>query len=488
MEVSVKAVIYCRVSSQDQAAGGYSLPAQEKSLRAYSKAKGFEIVQMFIEVQSAKKSGREQFNRMLLYFKKHPDVKTLLVETTDRLFRNFEDEVILRGYNLTVHKVKEGAIYNADSNPSIKLAHNIQTVLAQHQIDQLSTIVKRSLKEKVENGGYPRKAPFGYLNSRKKEPIVINLQQAHIVKELFELYATGKYSLQALRKEMIRRGSFSGLSKYRMSKNTIFKILRNKVYCGLVPFNGEVFKGNHEPIIDDALFDTVQAVLAGKSRPTRVNTYRYAYSGFLVCSECGHAISAEKKKNRYVYYRCTHVRHDCTASKSHVREEVLDEQFSEVLMSLTVRLGKWNAIQIKASKHFHADDKAKSKQKTKLESELDRLHFKIDQALDEKLAGNIPDESWKTLSMKWKQEGAEITEALKELEQERLPFYKDIDRMKLLLKKAPELYSKQSESEKRRLLMVLLKSKCTLEGEKAYFDVCGVSNGKQKRRDNAVDS
>jgi len=471
----MKAVIYCRVSSQEQAAGGYSLPAQEKSLRAYAKAKDIEVVQTFIEVQSAKKSGREQFNNMLLYFKKHTEISTLLVETTDRLFRNLEDEVILKGYNLTIHKVKEGTIYNVDSNPSVKLSHHIHTVLAQHQIDLLSTVVKRSLKEKAENGGYPRKAPFGYLNAGKKEPIVPDPQLAPIVKELFVQYRTGKYSLEGLRKEMIRRGSFVGLNKYRMSKSTLHKMLQNKVYCGYVPFKGEVYKGNHKPIIDKSLFDKVQDILAGRSRPTRVNTYRYAYSGFLVCGECGHAIAAEKKKNRYVYYRCTHVRHDCSASKSHIREEVLDAQFCGVLKSFVVKPNCWDSIQSKVNNHFKADDIARAKRKGQLESELDRLHLKIDQAFDEKLAGNIPERSWESLAKKWKCEGDTISDALEKLGKEQLPFYKDIDRLKLLLKRAPELYLRQSESEKRRLLMVLLRSKSELIEDTACFEVCGVN-------------
>ena len=60
-----KAVIYCRVSSKEQEIEGYSIPAQVKSLKTYSIAKGLDIVQEFIEVQSAKKAGRTQFNKML---------------------------------------------------------------------------------------------------------------------------------------------------------------------------------------------------------------------------------------------------------------------------------------------------------------------------------------------------------------------------------------------------------------------------------------
>ena len=350
----------------------------------------------------------------------------------------------------------------------------IKTVTAKYQIDLMSESIKRSLQEKVENGGYPRSAPFGYLNAGQKQPIIPDPQLSPIVKEIFELFATGKYSLLSLRNELKRRGLFIGQSKYKISKSNIHKMLKNKVYCGYVPFKGTIYSGNHKAIIEESLFDQVQDVLNGRSRPTRVNTYRYTYSGFLICGECGHSITAEKKKNRYVYYRCTHARYGCTNTRSHIQEDVFDDQFYDLLATLKVNPDQWQSIQDRLRSQFKSDDIGKEKQRQQLQSELDRLYVKIDQGLDQKLAGNISEQAWISLTQKWNDNSETITNALNELNQLPQPFYQNIDRLKLLLKKAPKLYLNQPDSEKRRLLMVLLKPKCKLTDKTVDFKLFGI--------------
>jgi len=79
-------VIYVRVSSKDQEAEGFSIPAQVRLLREYAASKGFVIVREFEDVETAKVSGRTHFNEMLAYMKKHHlSCRTLLAEKTDRL-------------------------------------------------------------------------------------------------------------------------------------------------------------------------------------------------------------------------------------------------------------------------------------------------------------------------------------------------------------------------------------------------------------------
>ena len=89
------AVLYARVSSKEQEREGFSIPAQRKLLHAYAKEHGLTVVAEFCEAETAKKAGRAEFQRMIAFLDAHLDVKDVLVEKTDRLYRNFKDYIRL---------------------------------------------------------------------------------------------------------------------------------------------------------------------------------------------------------------------------------------------------------------------------------------------------------------------------------------------------------------------------------------------------------
>src|SRR6266581_1529968 len=89
------AVLYARVSSKEQEKEGFSIPAQCKLLREYAVQRQFGIIQEYVDVETAKSSGRTNFNEMVKYLRKHPGVRVILVEKTDRLYRNLKDWVTL---------------------------------------------------------------------------------------------------------------------------------------------------------------------------------------------------------------------------------------------------------------------------------------------------------------------------------------------------------------------------------------------------------
>ena len=81
-----QAVIYARVSSKEQEKEGFSIPAQLKLLKEYAAMQGFAVAQEFVDVETAKQTGRAAFGEMIAYLKAHPTVRVLLVEKTDRLY------------------------------------------------------------------------------------------------------------------------------------------------------------------------------------------------------------------------------------------------------------------------------------------------------------------------------------------------------------------------------------------------------------------
>ena len=126
------AVMYARVSSKDQERDGFSIPAQRKLLNEYAADRGVQIIREFQEAETAKEAGRTAFNKMVAFLKETPSCRTILVEKTDRLYRNFRDCLTVEELGVTVHFVKENTVLAPDSRSSAKLRHNIKLAMARN--------------------------------------------------------------------------------------------------------------------------------------------------------------------------------------------------------------------------------------------------------------------------------------------------------------------------------------------------------------------
>jgi site-specific DNA recombinase len=118
-----EAVLYARVSSKDQEKEGYSIPAQLKLLREYAQRNEFQIVREFIDVETAKTTGRKQFGEMLAFLGRNQFCRVVIVEKTDRLYRNFRDCVTLEDLDVEIHLPKEGQVISRNSRSQAKLVY-----------------------------------------------------------------------------------------------------------------------------------------------------------------------------------------------------------------------------------------------------------------------------------------------------------------------------------------------------------------------------
>src|ERR1700758_5801531 len=105
------AVIYARVSSREQGREGSSFPAQRKLLNEYARVRGFRVQQEFVDLESARNPGRKEFGAMLRLLRSDPQCRTVLVEKTDRLYRNRTDSIdfeeLIENRNVEIHLAKE---------------------------------------------------------------------------------------------------------------------------------------------------------------------------------------------------------------------------------------------------------------------------------------------------------------------------------------------------------------------------------------------
>ena len=198
---------------------GYSIPAQTKSLHGYATEEGIKLLREFIDVETAKQPGRPGFMAMVDFFakeaKKDPQrrVRTLLVEKTDRLYRNLKDYVTIDDLKIDIHFVKENVILSPDSHSSEKFMHGIKVLMAKNYVDNLGEEVRKGMREKAEQGIPPNRAPLGYLNVEGPDghrTIGIDEAVAAIVRRMFEAYATGQFSLAAIADLAKAEGLFAG--------------------------------------------------------------------------------------------------------------------------------------------------------------------------------------------------------------------------------------------------------------------------------------
>src|SRR2546427_2241308 len=195
-----KAVIYARVSSKDQEREGYSIPAQLKLLRDYAVRNEIQVGREFIDVETAKTPGRKRFGEMVLFFEQNGNPRCLIVEKTDRLYRNFRDCVTLEDLEVEIHLAKEGQIIEKNARSQAKLVHGIQVVIARNYIENLREEVRKGMREKAEQGIYPSRPPLGYSNNKLEHTIEVDPRKAPLARRMFELYASGQYSLSSLQK------------------------------------------------------------------------------------------------------------------------------------------------------------------------------------------------------------------------------------------------------------------------------------------------
>ena len=377
-------------------------------LRNYALSESIQIAEEYVDVETAKQSGRSSFGEMIAFLQQHPEARIILVEKTDRLYRNLKDWVTLDELDLEIHLVKEGVVLSSDSRSSEKFMHGIKVLMAKNYIDNLSEEAKKGMHEKAAQGFWPTKAPFGYLNvtgDNGKKIIEPENENASLIAQLFEWYASGRYSLKELGKKARAAGLvYRGTGK-SVPTSTIHKVLRNRIYMGEFEWDGEVLQGSHQPLVTRELWEKVQDVMDGRrTAKTRRAKHHFAFSGLLHCGHCGCAIVGEIKKQRYVYYHCTGHRGKC--GEPYVREEVLEDQFSELLDRLVFdeEILEWvrDALHSSHAQQLEEHEAAI----TRLQTEHARLQKRVHSAYADKLDGRIDGTTFDEMAGEWRAEQA----------------------------------------------------------------------------------
>jgi DNA invertase Pin-like site-specific DNA recombinase len=320
---------YIRVSTQKQGEG-VSLTAQKDAIEAFASHRTLTVTKWFEEKQTAAKGGRPIFNQMLRHLKRG-GASGVIIHKIDRSARNLRDWAMfseLPDSGIDVYVATESLDFTSRGG---RLTADIQAVIAADYVRNLREETIKGLTGRLKQGLYPFRAPIGYLDTGKGQPKTPDPKKAPLIREMFELYASGQHSLRSLREEMTRRG----LRNHRdrpLSLCGVETIINNPFYTGLIVIqrSGQSYEGVHEPIVPPALFKRVQDIKDG--RTGKVSTrHNHLYRGLFRCGQCEGPMSPELQKGR-VYYRCQ----TRTCAMKTIREDRLDVIIIGALKSLEI--------------------------------------------------------------------------------------------------------------------------------------------------------
>jgi len=448
------AIIYARVSSKGQEREGYSIPAQLRILREYASKNEIPVVREFLEAESAGKAGRTAFGKMVNLLKKDRSVRAILVEKTDRLYRNFKDQVLLDDLDVEIHFVKDNRIE--------KFVHDIETAQARFYLNNLSQEVKKGMTQKAIQGKYPGgNIPYGYLLDRNSKEIYPDPERAHHIKDIFEMYAANKMSLRALAAWARSNGLTTPRSSKPITMCQIERILKNPFYTGAFQWAGKMYQGSHEPIISCQLFEETQRALRTHINP-HLNRAHFAFGNLMICGRCGAKITAERKKGKYVYYHCTGMK-PSGCDLVYVKEARVVDQFADMLVPITLNQRQADKIMSRLSKRQATSGKRVDAERQRIAMRLGQINTWTEKAYQDKLEGTITAEHWKTLSAKWETESIHLQSQLESLDGNGPDILFTAERILELSQKLPDLWLSRNNDEKRELVDFLYWN-CTLDG------------------------
>ena len=409
-----KFFLYARKSTDVEDKQVRSIPDQILELREYAKREGINIVEELIEKQSAKIPGRPVFNSMIDRLEKG-EADGIVAWHPDRLARNSVDggKII---YFVDIGKIKNLKFpqHWFENTPQGKFSLNMAFCQSKYFVDSLSENTKRGLRQKVKRGECPRLAPVGYLNNVVKKTIVVDKRKSSIVIKALEMFATGNYRIMDIGDFLARNGITTRGGKVIPSDQITHQILTNPFYYGHFRYLGEIHEGVHTPIITKKLWDKVQEVVQRRSKVITKERIPKPFLGLFRCGQCGFMITAEIQKG-HTYYRCTKKSKTISCTQGYTREEELDRQLSDNIMTVSLRqdwakemLNKLSLEEKNVAQSCHAFVGSK-------QSEIKAINEKLQRLLDSYLEQDIERDAYLTKK-------AELLSQKKKLEEQILKF------------------------------------------------------------------
>ena len=384
-----KCYIYTRVSTAMQV-DGYSLEAQKERLMKFAEFQEMEVVREYCDAGKSGKSitGRPEFQRMLQDVSEERDgVAFILVFKLSRFGRNAADVLnslqFIQDYGVNLICVEDGIDSSKDSG---KLTITVLSAVAEIERENILVQTMEGRKQKAREGKWNGgQAPFGYDLDSKNSTLVMNEEEAEIVRIIYDKFVHTDMGADAICNYLNQRGytkkKVRGHELNYFARGLIMKILDNPVYTGKIAYGKNVTEkvkgtrdeyrrvktddylladGLHEAIVDEETWEAAREKrkrTGVKWNKTHSLEHEHILSGLLKCPVCGAGMAGtvrrrkNKKSGEYkddFYYRCQHRRkideeHFCDFKSSlnqneinaevewFIRGMIADERFHEYI-------------------------------------------------------------------------------------------------------------------------------------------------------------
>ncbi|MFZ5825297.1 MAG: recombinase family protein [Bacillota bacterium] len=311
----MRTAIYIRVSSEEQAEEGYSIPAQAKALRKYAQQQGWEVVAEFVEEGvSGRTDDRPQFQAMVKAARQRPrPFDLVLVHKMDRFARNRQHSVVYkalfrRELGIDVRSMTE----QFEDSPAGRFHEAIMEALAEFYSENLATEVLKGQRERASTGRGMCVPPIGYTrccdraDAARYGRYIPDPETAPIVQWIFTSYAGGEMGMASIARRLSQEGAIRfgpAASRYTWTASFVHKILTNRAYIGELVWGQRdtrnqrrlrpeeewvVVPDAHEPLVDQETWELCTAVRTGRGKANLPRENRdYLLRGLLRCLDCG---------------------------------------------------------------------------------------------------------------------------------------------------------------------------------------------------------
>lgn len=466
----MKSILIARVSTEEQKEAGNSLPAQTARLEKYSQNKSFPILKSFSFDESAYKTKREDFDKILDFVIEQKEKVAVCFDKVDRLSRNIFDKRVSLLYekalkdDIELHFVSDGQVINSNLSAVEKFNFSMSLGLAKYYSDAISDNVKRAQEQMLRSGIYPTKPPYGYKRvplTKDKTVIVVDEFASRVVQKVYEWYATSSYSMDLIRKKLFTEYGIN------WSKGFLDKVLKDHFYYGIMTWSKKTYQHSYPPLITKALFDQVQQIKAGFSKKKfKYAGLPYYYRGLISCAHCGLAVTPEKHKG-HIYYHCT--QYNGKHGAEWLREEELTEQVGNIFQRLQMPENVLQQILENLTKTHKDKMDFQNKNFDELTKKRQTTTTMMDNLYLDKLKGCITEDAYDTYYQTFREQLNDIDTRLALLQDAEDNYYITAKYLVDLTQRAYELF-KSSEVEERRQLIKLVLSNLKVEGKKVVYE------------------
>ncbi|WP_054712864.1 recombinase family protein [Bacillus sp. JCM 19041] len=373
----MKAAIYLRVSTEEQAKEGFSIRAQRERLDMFARSQDWDIIDYYVdEGRSAKDTERPELQRMLNDISKG-GIEVVLVYKLDRLTRSVMDLYqLLEQFEKNSCKFKSATEVFDTTTPTGRLFITLVAAVAQWERENLADRVKFGMEQMVDEGRWPGgSAPFGYTLDENSK-LQINPDEADLYQYIYDLYENfkGDNAISIILNHELKKKTRLGNS---FSSKTVRDILKNPIAYGALQWGGKVYDSFCEGIVPKERYERLMALRSARSIvPAKAVSSTYIFTGTLKCGRCGAPLKGRMRKTTnkttYAYLICTNQREQI-CDLPIVSEQNVERHFlNELQLLLASQFDAANEIAASADKEDREENQRVTQIRKQLQSIKDR--------------------------------------------------------------------------------------------------------------------